>query len=73
MSLRRIFALLTVLMLILSALPMAFAAEQTDAPTQAQTAQEPAEQEEEIPWAYTAMILALITTFLQYKFIHGRR
>ena len=34
----------------------------------------PAEEKEEgIPWAVTAMFLALITTFLQNKFIHGRR
>ena len=37
-------------------------------------AEEPAEEEEEgIPWAVTALFLALITTYLQNKFIHGRR
>lgn len=39
-----------------------------------QSAEEPKEEEEEgIPWAVTALFLALITTYLQNKFIHGRR
>lgn len=38
-----------------------------------QPTEEPEEKEEGIPWAYTALFLALITTFLQNKFIHGRR
>ena len=38
-----------------------------------QPAEEPEEKEEGIPWEITALILALIITFLQNKFIHGRR
>lgn len=36
-------------------------------------AEQPEEKEEGIPWAITAMILALITTFLQNKFVFGRK
>ena len=30
-------------------------------------------EKKEIPWAYTALILALVTTFLQNRFIFNRR
>lgn len=35
--------------------------------------EEPEEKEEGIPWGVTALILALITTFLQNKFVFGRK
>lgn len=37
-------------------------------------AEEPETQKKEgLPWGITALILAAVTTFLQNKFIHGRR
>lgn len=38
-----------------------------------QPAEQPEEKEEGIPWPVTALILALITTFLQNKFIFNKK
>jgi len=35
--------------------------------------EEPQPQKKEVPWAFTALILALVITFFQNMFIHGRR
>lgn len=37
------------------------------------SAEEPTEEKKGMPWAYTALLLALVTTFLQNRFIFNRR
>lgn len=70
MSLKNCLMLILVLALIFSILPLNAAAQETTEPTEA--VQAPAE-EEGIPWGFTALILALITTILQRIFIFNRR
>lgn len=71
MSLKKCLMLLLVLTLIFAILPLNAAAQETTEPTEA--VQAPAEKEEGIPWGFTALILALITTVLQRIFIFNRR
>ena len=71
MSLKTCLMLILVLTLIFSILPLNAAAQEATEPTAA--AQAPAEKEEGIPWGFTALILALITTILQRIFIFNRR
>ena len=71
MSLKNTMILMLVLVLVFSLLPLEAAAQETTGATEPTEA--PAEKKTEIPWAVTALILALITTFLQNKFIHGRK
>ena len=72
MSLKNAMILMLALVLIFSLLPLEAAAQETTGATEP-TTEAPAEQKQEIPWAITALVLALITTFPQNKFIHGRR
>ena len=72
MSLKKYIVLFMVLVLILSALPLAMAA-QADETGETAPVEEPVQEKQGIPWAVAAAILALITTMLQNKFIHGRR
>ena len=74
MSLKRYMTLLLVLVLILCVLPMtAAAAARAEESGETVPVEEPVEEQEGIPWAITAAFLAMIVTFLQNKFIHGRR
>lgn len=74
MSLKNCLMLILVLTLIFSILPLNAAAQETGETTEpTAAAQAPAEKEEGIPWGFTALILALITTILQRIFIFNRR
>ena len=69
-SVRRTVALLAAVLLCLCMVPAALAEGSEETAPQ----EEPAEEKKEgIPWGVTAFVLALITTFLQNKFIHGRK
>lgn len=74
MSLKKFVVLMLVCMLVLSILPLTFAAQSAEEATEAtDTADAPAEKSEGIPRIWAAAIFALVATFLQNKFIHGRR